>query len=208
MPDDLPGNDPRKIWLDQPAEPSTMTLEKLRQKARELHAKTRRELFNNIAVAFVVIALSAFGITWTNDPVARAAFALAAAWTLAGQYFLHRGMWLAPLPGDAALMTGLEFYRRVVEGRRRLFRNVLWWVLGPVVLSIAAIVLSIVMAGASSQGPLPTADAGRLFLNMAPFLALVAIWIAAVIVMRMRGQRELQREIDELNDIESENSKA
>ena len=82
MPDDIPENDPRKIWLNQPTEPSAMTLGKLllRQKARELHAKTRRELFKNIAVAFFVIAMSVFGITWTNDPVPRAAFALAAAW--------------------------------------------------------------------------------------------------------------------------------
>ncbi len=35
--------------------------------------------------------------------------------------------------------------------------------------------------------------------------ALVVIWIAAYFVIRMREQRELQREIDELNDIEREN---
>jgi len=161
-------------------------------------------LFKNIALALFVIAMSVFGITWTNDPVPQAAFALGAAWTLAGQYFLNRGMWLAPLPGDAALTTGLDFYRQAVEGRHRLFRNLLWWGLGPVVLVVAALILSIVRAGASSQGPLPTTDAGRLLLNMVPFLSLLAVWIIAVIVMRVRGQRELQREIDELDDIESE----
>jgi hypothetical protein len=206
MPDNVPVNDPKRIWLDQPTEPPAMTLGKLllRQKARELHAKTRRVLFNNIAVAFFVIAVCVFGITWANDPVPQAAFALAAAWALAGQYFLNRGMWLAPLPGDAALMTSLEFYRQAIEGRRRLFRNVLCWAFGPAALVGAATVLSIVRAGASSQGPLPTAEAGRLFLNMAPFLTLLAVWIIAFIVMRVRGQRELQREIDELNDIERE----
>ncbi len=193
MADNVPENDPKKIWLEQPTEPSAMTLGKLllRQKARELHTRTRRELFKNIAVAFFVIAMSVFGITWANDPVPRVVFALAAAWALAGQYFLNRGMWLAQLPGDAALITGLEFYRQAVEGRRRLFRNLLWWIVGPVVLAIAAYVLSI-------------ADKVRLNLNMAPFLALLAVWIIAAIVMRVRGQRELQREIDELNDIERE----
>jgi hypothetical protein len=39
-------------------------------------------------------------------------------------------------------------------------------------------------------------------LNMIPFLALVVIWIVSVFVIRMRDQRELQREIDDLNDIE------
>jgi len=40
----------------------------------------------------------------------------------------------------------------------------------------------------------------------APFLTLMAIWGTAVFVIRMRGQRELQREIDDLNEIESANS--
>jgi hypothetical protein len=35
-----------------------------------------------------------------------------------------------------------------------------------------------------------------------PFLTLVVVWIAAYLVVRMRDQRKLRREIDELNDIE------
>ena len=107
-------------------------------------------------------------------------------------------MWLAPLPGDAALATGLEFYRQELEGRRRLFRNVLRWFLGPVLLAIAAFVFSILRTGAGSWK-------WSLIPNMAPFLAILVIWIASVIVMRIRGQWELQREIDELSAIESEN---
>ncbi|MDA1313636.1 MAG: hypothetical protein O2968_09905 [Acidobacteria bacterium] len=91
-----------------------------------------------------------------------------------------------------------------VEGKRRLFRNLLRWGLGPVILALAAFVWSIVRVGASSQGSHPTADASRLFPQMALFLTLLAVWIIAVVVMRLRGQRELQREIDELDDIERE----
>ena len=40
-----------------------------------------------------------------------------------------------------------------------------------------------------------------------PFMTLVVVWIAAYFVIRMREQRELQREIDELNDIERDNSR-
>ena len=40
---------------------------------------------------------------------------------------------------------------------------------------------------------------------MIPFLALVVTWVVGVVVIRMRDQRELQREIDELNDTEREN---
>jgi hypothetical protein len=45
-----------------------------------------------------------------------------------------------------------------------------------------------------------------IFPNAMPFMALVVIWIAAYFIIRMREQRELQRALDELNDIERENN--
>jgi preprotein translocase subunit YajC len=38
-----------------------------------------------------------------------------------------------------------------------------------------------------------------------PFLILVVVWIVAYFMMRVGQQRELQREIDDLNDIERQN---
>ncbi len=173
-----------------------MTLETIRRKARELHAKTRRELLGNIAAPLAVIVFSGLGAAIFNNPMQRTAFALALAWALAGQYSLHRGMWSATLPGDAALTTGLEFYRREIERRRYLFRRVLQWSFGPVFLAIGALLLPIVTGGIAERG---------VFRNMIPFLTLLALWIGGFFVVRMRQQRELQREIDELNDIERDN---
>jgi uncharacterized membrane protein len=42
---------------------------------------------------------------------------------------------------------------------------------------------------------------------MIPFLVLLALWLVGVFVVRMRQQRELQREIEELNDVERENKR-
>ena len=192
MPDDAPENDPRKIWLNQPTEPSEMKLGSLllRQKARELRTKNRRELFGTIAFGVVVSAMSIYGIIWSNNPVAQAAFAVAAAWALAGQYFLHRGMWLAPPPADAALFTGLEYCRREVQGRLRLVRNLLVWGVGPLIAALGAFIWTI-----SPKGPT---------VKMAPFLALLAIWTLSMIVIRVRQGRELQRALDELDQIERE----
>jgi preprotein translocase subunit YajC len=41
---------------------------------------------------------------------------------------------------------------------------------------------------------------------MFPFLVLFVIWLVAWFVIRMREQRKLQRELDELIAIEKENS--
>ena len=126
MRDDSPENDPRMIWQNQPTEPSVMTLEKIRQKVRELHAKTRRQLLGNLAVPLIAVAFYGFGMK--TFPALQPLFAIPIAWSVAGLYFLNRGMWSAAMPGDAALSTGLEFYRREIERRRNLFRRVLlWW---------------------------------------------------------------------------------
>lgn len=193
--DSSSGNDPRAIWQDQPTEPSTMTLEKIRRKTRELHAKTRRALLQGITVPLMVIFVAGYGIAWFDGPLLRAAFAFALAWSLAGQYFLHRGMWSATPPGDAALSTGLESYRREVERRRDLSSRFLSWALAPAVFAIGSLVAPLLSLGIR-QGML---------LKMTPFLSLLVIWIVSVFVVRMRNRRELQREIQQLNDIERAN---
>lgn len=201
MRDDSPEKDPRTIWQNQPTEPSGMTLEKIRQKVQELHAKTRRQVIGNLIVPLAVFAFAGYGIAKFPDAVLRAVFAFAIAWSLAGQYFLNRGMWSAMLPGDAAFSTSLESYRREVERRRSLFGRFMLWQFGPVIFAIAALIALILSLGIGNGGMLLKAA----LLKMSPFLTLIVVWIAFFFVIRMRQQRELQREIDELNDIEREN---
>jgi hypothetical protein len=174
-----------------------MTLEKIRQKTQELHAKTRRELIKSIAGPLIVIAICCFAVRFP-DPVLRAILAFAIAWSLTGQYFLNRGMWSVTRPGDAALRTGLESYRNEVERQRFLFSRTMLWQFGPVVFAIAILIVLIASLGTGNRG-MPLKEA---LLKMIPFLALVVIWIVSFYAIRMRQQRELQREIDELNDIE------
>lgn len=177
-----------------------MTLEKIRQKTQELRAKTRRELIKSIAGPLIVAAICGFAIRF-SDPVLRAILAFAIAWSLTGQYFLNRGMWTATLPGDVALRTGLESYRREVERRRFLFSRIMLWQFGPVVFAIAILIVLIASLGTGNRG-MPLDEA---LLKMTPFLTLIVMWIAAVVVLRRRQQRELQREIDELREIERVN---
>jgi len=96
------------------------------------------------------------------------------------------------------LTAGLEFYRREIERRRHLFRRVLQWSFGPVLLAVAALLLPIVTGGIKKRGA---------FRNMLPFLTLLALWIGGFFILRIRQQRQLQREIEELNGIERENKR-
>jgi hypothetical protein len=186
-------DDPGKIWQSQPTEQSTMTLEKIQVKVRELNARTRKDLINAIASPVVVAVISCLALAMMHDPVQRWVLAFAFAWSLAGQRALHRGMRVGTLPGDAAMTTAIEYYRREVEHRKALYSRTLLWSFGPIVVALAVFCL-------------PFARNPQWLPNSIPFLSLVAIWIIAFFVLRMRTQRELQREIDDLKNIERNNN--
>jgi hypothetical protein len=198
MQDDLPGDGPKKIWLSQPTETPTMTLKLIQQRSRDLHAKTRRKLLGTLAGPLAASFFYAFGMKEFAPlrQVLQPPFALALAWSLAGLYILNRGMWSAVVPGDAGLSTGLEFCRREVERQRNLLRRVLLWSFGPVLLAIGTLILALSLVGTRDRGIFP---------NGLPFLILIVVWIVGYFIVRLRDQRELQREIDELNNIEKEN---
>lgn len=177
-----------------------MTMKLIRSKARDLQAKTRRQLLGTVAAPLAAASLYAFGIREfpALEHVLHPLFAFTLVWSLVGLYFLSRGMWSTVMPGDAGLSTGLEFCRGEIERRRYLLRRVLLWSLGPVLLAIGTFILALAMIGTKDRG---------LFPNGLPFLAFVVVWILGYFVMRAREQRELKRELDELNDLEKDNSR-
>ena len=126
----------------------------------------------------------------------RPPFLIAVAWGLAGVYFLNRGMWSAAMPGDLGLKTGLQACRLEIERQRDLARRVLLWSFAPLMLTVATFVLALALIPPRGRGIFP---------NGLPFLIVVVVWIVSFFVIRLRQQREFQREIDELKDIEMEN---
>lgn len=193
MPDGQSSDDLKGIWQNQPAGTSTMTLKLIHSKARDLRAKTRQKVLRTLAgpltVAFCyVVAMRAFPQQGHLLPM----FAGALVWSLIGLYFLNRGMWSPVMPGDAGLRTGLEFCREEIERQRNLLRRVLLWSLGPILLSLATLISTLAIVGSNARGLLP---------NGLPFLTLVVVWIIVYFVMRAREQRELDREIEELDDL-------
>jgi hypothetical protein len=197
MRSDLPEDGPKNIWLNQPTETRTMTLKLIQQRLRDLRAKTRMKLFGTLAGPLAVGFFYAFALKQfvPLPQVLQPLFALALAWSLAGLFYLNRGMWSALTPRYAGLSTGLQFCRREIERQRDLVHRVLLWSFGPVLLAIGNFILALVMVGTKDR---------RIFPNGLPFLVLVVIWIVAYFIIRLREQRDLQRQIDELNDIEME----
>jgi hypothetical protein len=197
MANDPSGNDPKAIWQSQPRGISTVTLEKMiRRRAQKLHRRAVWERLGSVSGPLSTVAFSAFGIALGYNPVQRAVFAIAVAWSLGGAHVMNRGTWQGRLADDAALATGLEFCRREIERGIYVQRRFLLWVLAPIVLTVGALVVPELANGFR---------AGGMLANSIPFFSLFALWIIGVFVFRRVRWKKLQREIDELNDIEKEN---
>ena len=190
MANDPSGNDPKTIWQSQPRGMSTVTLEKtIRRRAEKLHGKTLRERLGSVVAPLGVAIFFGIGVAEGDNPVQRAVFAMALAWSLAGSYILNRGVWPARLPGDAALATGLEFCRKEIGRQLYFHRQSLAWAFAPIVVAGGALVAF------TERGA---------FAKTIPFLTLFVLWIIGIFFFRGVGWRKMQREIDELNDIEKE----
>ncbi|HXE13249.1 MAG TPA: hypothetical protein VN633_14075 [Bryobacteraceae bacterium] len=174
-----------------------MSLILIRQKERELRAKGRRQMLGALVAPVVVAFFYAYGIhQFAPLRMLHAPFALALAWTIAGLYFLNRGKWRNETPGDAGFSTGIEFCRKEIERQRDYLRRVLLWSFVPVLLAIATFVIALFIAVGSAVFP-----------NAIPLMTLVVAWIGSYFLMRAWQQRQLQRELDELSQIKSENGR-
>ncbi len=198
MQNDSPENGVRTVWLNQPTEKPTMISKLIEQRSRTLRAKTRKGLIGTVAGPlaagfFYAYSMKAFPAL---RQVLQASFAFAVAWGLAGLYFLNRGMWSAVTPGDVGLNTGLEVCRLEIERQRDLVRRSLVWSFGPTMLAIATFILALALVSPGARGIIP---------NALPLLIVLVVWIVSFFVIRLRQQREFQREIDELKDLEMEN---
>jgi len=197
MPDKTPENDPREIWRSQSTEPMETKLgsHRLRQRARDLRSKSRRELLNSIVFAVLIAAASVYGSIWTDYPVARALFAVTAAWVLIGQFFLHRTKRQASPPEEAGLRTSLDSCRRELERHIRFDRGAFLWLQGPLFLAFGTLVGMLVFA---------VGGKGLLMKMAAPWLALLVVWALCMVVFRRSQEREFRRAIEELDQIERE----
>ena len=94
-----------------------MSLILVRQKARQLRSRKRRQVFGSVVAPIVVAFFYGFCIKQFPHihPLLHALFMFALAWSVVGIYLLNRAMSSGEMPGDAGFSTGLEFCRREME---------------------------------------------------------------------------------------------
>ncbi len=187
---------PRDIWLNQPTEQQTMIGKLILQRSRELRARTRKKLLGALVGPVAVGLFYAFGMRVLALPAwTQLAFGLALLWSIAGVYFLSRGVLSSPSSLDAGLSTGLEFCRQELGRQLTLLRRMLVWSFGPILLAIFAFIFALGILAKS-----------RIVPNGLPFLALVVVWIGWYFWIRLREQRALRNELEELSEMVRENA--
>lgn len=197
MQHDLQDDDPKRTWQNQPIEASKVNLILIRQKVRELQSRARRRLLSTLTVPLVVAFFYVFSISQFPHlrELVHSLFAFTLTWSMAGVFFLSRGKRPGAVPEDAGFTTGIEFCQQELERQRDYLRRVLLWSFGPIVLAIGTLLLAFAII------------AGReFFMKALPVTVLAVTWIAAYLLTRLRQQRNVQREINELCNVGRENS--
>lgn len=197
MPNELPGNDPKRIWQDQPTERIKMSLDEIRRRAHRLYAKARMAAIAWIGIGMFLSAAFGRSSAQAREMLPRIGWGVLSLWGLYGAWQAYQWIWPGRLAGDATLATSLDFYRKELE-RQRDYGRQIWRRSG---VAVAFLGLALVVA----PGMIQVVETPRLLPNAAPFLVLLAVWLVSFLVLRARKQQDLQREIDELKAMEREN---
>jgi hypothetical protein len=189
-------DDPGHIWREQPEENRPVNLEHIvNRRTEELSSSTRSEILTSIGAALLLIAVMAWRLPVVREGLLEFAFAAAMVWVAISVYWFRRRIWPGKSsPRGSVAATGIEYYRAELERRRDHLKNEWLWH-GP--LFLAAIVFIAVVMGRANIVFQPLR-------NVLPLVILLAAWTGFGLWRRRRQAGELQREIDEIDSLHTE----
>jgi hypothetical protein len=195
MPDNLQSDDPRQLWQGQVLESNRISLALIRQRAQMLQNRGKSQALGRLTTPVVIGLLYLFSVKsfsgqWSPlHPL----FAVALAWGITGAYFLRRSDSSKFTASNAGFSDGLKFCRDEVERQRRHLRGTLQWTFAPILVAIASFLLA-----------LAEVSSAAMFVRATPLISLVILWIGAYFLLRMRQDRALRRELEDLAELENE----
>ena len=202
MPNEWTPKDIRSVWQSQTKKPSHVSLELIRHKARRLEEAARQRVVTIYVVALIIVLIALY-ISWQLDEIffrmgAGALILLAVSLI----YQTRKAVSPGRLPLDATLSVSLNFYRQELERQisyLRAGRNTIW----PVLLSAALFLTPLVRGAMENPATYKTREL-RYFLlsSLAPFLAVMVVWLSSVFVVVGRKVRAVQKEIAELDRLQ------
>jgi hypothetical protein len=192
MSDESRLDNPHALWQQQPREDTPVIVDHLvNRRTEQLHRSTRAEIVASMAAAIFFVAVLAWRLPAIGVALQPAGLAAAALW-IAVTAFRFRRFLRGAVPAPDTASTGVAWYRRELEIRRDHLRNAWLWH-GPLLL--AALLCFASFAGQAFPGL-------DRFRNAAPLLVILLVWMAVGIRRRFRQAADIQREIDDIAQME------
>lgn len=191
MTNELPTNDMKNLWQDQPTELSRISPEELRKVMNKFERRIFWRNLREYAAGAVVIAGFGYSEWKSYALLLRLGSGLVIAGTLYAMYQLHRRASIRPAPADLGLRTCIEFHRKSLERQRDALRTVWSWYLLPFVPGLAVFVIGSIVNQWIAQGHL-----GAISIVSPCFMA--AMFFAVWRLNRHAAER-LQAQIDDLD---------
>lgn len=173
----------KDLWQGQPPEGARIVADVLRKRAEDAARKRRTERIGQTVRIVLLSAIAIGGIFYVDRTPQRIVFGIAALWNLAGLIGLWHGLRYTE---SAELSSCVAFCRTELQRRRHSLQAV--WLLqaGPVLLLIGGLIYPHL----------------EFVVRMLPLLSMVGIWLIALVVMRRIQLRTIDREIEELKNLE------
>jgi len=192
MPEEQLPDNLRNLWQSQNVEHTPMSLEQIREKARDYQRKVR---WRNAREYAAIVAISVFfGSTIFRVPLAwmrvGASLCILGGWYVA--YQIYRRARSRTAPTDLAPANCMEFYRGELVRQRDFLQGIWRWYLGPLVPGMAVLLLAFFRAN-----PGHLKHPAFIVVPEAIFFAAVSFVIAK---LNSNAARRLQKEIDELDE--------
>lgn len=192
MPSDfLPDNDLQSLWQQQPVSQTAMTAEEVRKLARTFQGRIGRRNMLEYGAGVIAAAAYLFALVAIPNVWIKAGSLLSLAGIAYVCVNLYRRGYKTSVPAGLAPEAGLQFHRQELERQRDLLRGVWSWYLGPLIPGIL-----VTTAGAA----VASGRFGRALISVVA----VAILCAGIGWLNQRGAKQLQREIDRLNELSKE----
>ena len=185
--------DAGELWRSQRIEEYQMNVHRIvSRRARELYARTRAEIITSLAAPVLFIAVVAWRLGFAKDRVVQWGLALIVAWIVVSLYAMRRRIWGRHEPeAGAAATASVDYYRRELQERRDHLRS-LWLWHGPIFLACFVFLAAVLRR---------VWPVYQQMLNVLPFVVLLLIWSVLNLWQRRRQANELQRELDEVEQL-------
>jgi hypothetical protein len=176
------------LWQSQSSDKPEMSLEQVREKARQLERRVARR--NRREYIAAVIAVFSYGWILWRVPVgaARIGAGLIIAATILICYRLHAYGSASSLRADVGIKNSLEFYRVQLERQRDLLRSVWLWFLLPFVPGFVVGLIGLARAQPSLMSPIVVYGV---------LLVMLGLGLHA---LNRRAAARIQRALDRLKD--------